>query len=79
MSQTLTQGANNESDGEENGEENGFQILNFYRLFDVVSQITLIPWNQLYDLDIREFMTYVHYANLKYKEQQQQLKRYGTK
>ena len=53
--------------------------MKFYRLFDVVSQITLIPWNQLYDIDIREFMTYVHYANLKYKEQQQQLKKYGTK
>lgn len=75
----LTQGANDEDDGEENGKENGFQILNFYRLFDVVSQITLISWDRLYDIDIREFMTYVHYANLKYKEQQQQLKKYGTR
>lgn len=64
-------------DGEQDAQGNGFSILNFYRLFDVVSQVTLMSWDKLYDIDIREFMTYVSYAHLKYKEKEQQMRKYA--
>lgn len=50
--------------------------MNFYRLMDVVSQVTLIDWSRLYYIDIREFMGYVSYAHLKYKEKEQQMRKY---
>ena len=45
---------------------------------DVVSQVTLIDWSRLYDIDIREFMGYVSYAHLKYKEKEQQMRKYAN-
>ena len=64
-------------EGEEEPQKNEAHI--WLSFIDMVSDITKISWDKIWDLGIIEFLNYAAYAKEKFNRQKEQIKRWKAK